>query len=123
LADARTALAVTRNVLAAERTLMAWIRTGLAMISFGFTIGKLGSALTSRVVELKFGRTADVFTVAYFLVVVGTVALMLAAVQYKRDVAGLVPLGQKHRPSMAFVVAMLLSLLGLFVFTDLASQL
>jgi uncharacterized membrane protein YidH (DUF202 family) len=60
---------------------MAWIRTSLAMISFGFTIGKLGDALASAKVNLMFGRTTDIAGVASYLVVIGTLALILALVQ------------------------------------------
>jgi putative membrane protein len=123
LAGTRTNLALTRNVLAAERTLMAWIRTCLAMISFGFTIGKLGDALASTRVTVVFGRTADIVGVAYYLVSLGTLALMVAALEYRVEVANLIPSGSKRRPSLAFVIAVLLSLLGLFVFTDLVTQL
>ena len=114
-------LALMRTMMAADRTLMAWIRTALAMISFGFTLGKLGDALSSSGVRM-FGRTTDVVGVAYYLVSLGTVALVLAAVQYRIEVARLVPQGVKRRPSVAFVVAVLLSLLGIFVFTDLVTR-
>ena len=122
LAGTRTDLALTRNVLAAERTLMAWIRTGLAMISFGFTIGRLGDALASARVEVIFGHDAGILAVAYYLVTLGTLALILAAVQYKVDIAALTRLGSTRRPSLAFAMAVLLSLLGMFVFTDLVTQ-
>jgi inner membrane protein YidH len=120
---ARTSLAERRNVMAAERTLMAWIRTSLAMISFGFTLGKLGNALSSTQFTLMFGRTTDIRGVAGYLVVVGTLALILAAIQYRADVAGIRSERPGHLPSAAFIVAVLLSLLGLFVFTDLVTRL
>jgi inner membrane protein YidH len=112
-------LAARRTAMAAERTLMAWIRTSLAMISFGFTIGKLGDALASAEVRL-FGRDTDIVGVAYFLVIVGTLALILAAIQYRADMrlvgraTGLA--------NVTFVVAILLSLLGFFVFADLVTR-
>ena len=108
--------------MAAERTLMAWIRTALAMISFGFTIGRLGEALASPEVDLIFGRTTDVAGVAFYLVVLGTLALILASVQYRVDVAALRGQALKRRPSPAFVIAILLSLFGIFVFTDLVTR-
>jgi len=52
-----------------------------------------------------------------------SVALILAAVQYRVEVAGLVRLGFTRRPSLAFFVAIPLSLLGIFVFTDLVTRL
>jgi len=120
--DAGTQLALERNAMAAERTLMAWIRTCLAMISFGFTIGKLGSALASTEVNVMFGRTADIVGVGSYLVSLGTLALTVAALQYKIEIAGLVARGLRRRPSLAFSIAVLLSLLGIFVFTDLVTQ-
>jgi putative membrane protein len=119
--DAGNDLALTRTIMAADRTLMAWIRTSLAMISFGFALGKVGDALSSSDVHL-FGRTTGVASVAYYLVSLGTLALVLAAVQYRIEVARLVPQGVKRRPSVAFVIAVLLSLLGIFVFTDLVTR-
>jgi putative membrane protein len=116
-----TNLATQRTAMAAERTLMAWIRTALAMISFGFTIGKLGDALSSAKVNL-FGRTTDIVGLAYFLVVVGTVALVLAVIQNRIEMAQLFPPGVKRKPSVAFAVAVLLSLLGVFVFADLVTR-
>ncbi len=118
----RTDLALERSVMAAERTLMAWIRTCLALISFGFTLGKLGDALRSVEVSLPLGRTTDIVGVAYYLVILGTLALVLAAVQNRIEVTELVRMGLKRRPSLAFVMAVLLSLFGMFVLTDLVTQ-
>jgi putative membrane protein len=113
-------LAARRTMMAAERTLMAWIRTSLAMITFGFTIGRLRDALSSAEVHL-FRRTTDVAGVAYFLVVIGTLALILAAIEYRIDI-GMVSQQVQRGPSVAFIVAILLSLLGLFVFADLVTR-
>jgi putative membrane protein len=121
-ADARpdTELKDRRTAMAAERTLLAWIRTSMAMISFGFTIGRLGDALSSSKVHL-LGRDTDVVGLAYFLVVVGTVALIVAAIQYRRDMRLFD--GRQGRPlDITFVVAILLGLLGLFAFADLVKR-
>ena len=56
-------------------------------------------------------------------VVVGTLALILAVVQYRADVGDLDRDRSGHLPSVAFLVAILLSLLGVFVFTDLVTRL
>lgn len=120
--DESTDLALERTAMAAERTLMAWIRTALAMISFGFTIGKLGQALASIKVHV-FGSERDLDDVAYYLVVIGTLALVVAMIQNRIEVAALVRHGLKPRPSLAFVVALLLSLFGIVAFTDLVTQL
>ena len=120
--DTGTNLALERTAMAAERTLMAWIRTALSMISFGFTLGKLGEVLASAKVTLAFGRESDVKHVAYFLVVLGTSSLIMALVQNRIEVAGLHRQGLKRRPILAFLVGVLLSLLGIFAFTDLVRQ-
>jgi putative membrane protein len=120
--DTGTNLALERTAMAAERTLMAWIRTALSMISFGFTLGKLGEALASAKVTLAFGRESDVKHVAYFLVILGTSSLILALVQNRMEMTGLIHLGLKRRPRLAFLVGVLLSLLGIFAFTDLVGQ-
>jgi putative membrane protein len=122
LAITRTDLALERSLMAAERTLMAWIRTSLAMISFGFTLGKLADAPSSARVNLFPGRTTEIIGVAYYLVILGTLALVLATIQNRVEVAGLFRQGLARRPSLAFVIAILLSLLGLFAFTDLVTQ-
>ena len=115
--------ALDRTAMAAERTLMAWIRTALAMISFGFTIGELGDALRSATVSLFRGPTRDVSSVAYYLVILGTCSLLLATVQYRIEMATLRRRGLRRAPWLAFVVAVLLSLLGIFAFTDLVKRL
>ena len=87
LAHERTSLAMERTYWAAERTLMGWIRTALAMISFGFTIGKLGQTLQDvEVTGLRGMRMIGIDSIAYFLVILGTGALLAAAVQYSRRV-------------------------------------
>ncbi len=123
VADTGNDLALERTLMAAERTLMAWVRTSLALISFGFTLGKLGDALHSAKVTLWRDRTTDIMGVAYYLVVLGTVALVLAAIQNRLEVNALSRQGLARRPSLAFAIAILMSLLGLFVFTDLVTQL
>jgi hypothetical protein len=69
-----------------------------------------------------FGRTTDVVGVGYYLVVLGTLSLIVAAAQYRIEVKGLVAQGLPRRSSLAFIIAVLLSLLGIFVFTDLVTR-
>ena len=124
LALQRTDLAIERTYWAAERTLMGWIRTALAMISFGFTLGKIGQALQDVTVKgLLREHTLSVETVAYFLVVLGTTALVAAAVQYAARVHELRKQGLPRQVSIAFVVSVVLSLVGGLVFTALVLNL
>jgi len=123
LAERRTDLALERSYLASERTLMAWIRTSLAMISFGFTIGKVGEALGSESVPPFFGRTAGIRSVAYFLVVLGTVALIAAVAQNRAQAVKLFEMGLTPQVSLAFFIALLLGLMGLFAFAALVLNL
>ena len=120
LAEERTDLAMERTYLADERTLMAWIRTSLSMISFGFTIGKLGSVLKSVEVKGLLGnvRTLSIQDLAYFLVILGTGALLGALIQYWFRVRKL-HMGLSRRLSVTFVVALLLVAVGAFALTSL----
>ena len=122
--DTKTALALDRTYWAAERTLMGWVRTALSMIGFGFTIGKIGQTLQSVEVKGFRGmREIGVDTVAYMLVVLGTVSLLAAAVQYSRSVYALQLNGLRVRPSIAFLVALVLSAMGIVAFSSLVSNL
>jgi putative membrane protein len=122
--DTSTKLAMDRTYWAAERTLMGWIRTALSMISFGFTIGKVGQTLQNVDVKgLRGMREIGVNSIAYLLVTLGTVSLLAAAVQYSRRVYELQVHGQRVRPSIGFVVALVLSVMGIFAFTSLVSEL
>ena len=125
LAHERTDLALVRNYMAVERTLMAWIRTSLSMISFGFTIGKLGQVMKDVEVRGFLGRVRDlsVESIAYFLVILGTLSLLGAVVQHWLEVRNLRAMGFRHRFSIAFVVALLLSVVGGFALSSLILKL
>ena len=120
LAYKRTSLAVERTYWAAQRTLMGWIRTALSMISFGFTIGKLGQTLQEiKVTGLGGMRMIGIDSIAYFLVILGTTALLAAALQYSRRVHELWKQGLQRKPSIEFWVALVLSLMGIVAFGTL----
>ena len=121
LAHERTDLALDRNYLAAERTLMAWIRTLLSMISFGFTIGKLGQVLHEVEVKGVLGhvRTMSTERIADFLVVLGTAALIGAALQYWQRMRQLRAMGLGRQLPITLIVALLLAALGGFALSAL----
>ncbi len=125
LAQERTDLAVSRTFLAAENTLMGWVRTSLSMIGFGFTIGKLGSVLHEVEVKGLLGntRTVSIKSLAYFLVILGTTALVGAAAQHWRRVQTLNTLGLQQHFSIVFIVALLLAAIGGFCLTSLVLSL
>jgi putative membrane protein len=121
LAHQRTDLAMERNYMAAERTLMGWIRTALSMISFGFTIGKLGQVIQDISVKGIMGstRTLSIENIAYFLVILGTVALVGAALQYRRRIQELRSMGLRRQIGIAFIMALLLAVIGGFALSGL----
>ena len=125
LARQRTDMALERNYLAAERTLMGWIRTALSMISFGFTLGKLGQALHTVEVRGLLGRerTFSVESIAYFLVVLGTLGLLMATVQFRVRSNELQAMGLRRQYSVAFTVSVLLTVVGGFALTALVMEL
>ena len=121
LAQQRTELALDRSYLAAERTLMAWIRTALSMISFGFSMAKLFQVFRGEKGQWQgaLGREYSVESIGYFLVVMGTGGLIIAVVQHYFRVRRLRAMGLPRGVSVAFVVGVLLCLLGVFAFSSL----
>ena len=121
LAHERTNLALERSYLAAERTLMAWIRTALSMISFGFTIGKLGQVLGEVEVKGVLGtvKMMSVERIAYFLVILGTVTLLGAALQHRHRLRVLYSMGLSREFNITYIVALLLVLVGGFALSAL----
>jgi putative membrane protein len=126
LAHERTDMAVNRTYWAADRTLQAWVRTTLSMISFGFTLGKIGQAMEDIEVKSVFAhspRTVSISSIAYGLVLLGTLALIAAIVQHWLRVRELRAMGLRPQVSISFYVAILLSLVGGFAFTALVLDL
>jgi putative membrane protein len=112
-----TQLAVDRTRLAHERTLMAWIRTSVSLISFGFTIYKFfeylrenaqGSPAASALNPRRFGMS---------MIVIGLFMLVVAAVQHRRDLKALEARYGRGPRSLASIVAILVSALGILAFT------
>jgi putative membrane protein len=122
LAEKRTGLAVERSFLAFERTLMAWLRTSLSLIGFGFTIAKFFEYLAEQrggPVVGRFGRTWASDTVGMAMIVIGTVALVIAVIQHKRRVDALRGMGLVPQWNLALWVATFISILGVFALVSL----
>jgi putative membrane protein len=119
LAEERTGLASKRTLMAADRTLMAWVRTGLSMISFGFTIYKMLQAFQGG------GAAAVDYSprrIGLFLTGLGTVSIVVGTVEYwqvLKDMGG----HKAHVWRPAFVMAVLFSAAGLFMFVSLIYRL
>jgi len=113
-----TSLSMSRTALAAERTLMGWIRTTLSMIGFGFTIGKLGQVLSDVKGLLRF-HTFSVRSLSEFLVILGTVSLLVACWQYRNRIRALRSMGLRYERSLTLVVALVLVAVGAFALTTL----
>ena len=123
LAHKRTDMAMDRTYWAAQRTLMGWIRTSLSMISFGFTIGKIGNSLQDiEVAGLRGKSMIGVESIAYALVIMGTMALLGAALQYRSRVNVLFKQGLPYQLSIEFVIALVICVMGFFAFGTLVMK-
>jgi putative membrane protein len=121
MAAERTEMATSRTLMAADRSLMAWVRTGLSMISFGFTIYKIlegFQAKGSTIVETHSPRA-----VGMFLTGLGTISIVMGTVEYWHRRRELLAYGPISLWQPAFVMAMLMSLTGVFLFFGIISQL
>ena len=121
LAAERTDLALKRNLMAADRTLMAWIRTALSMISFGFTIYKLLEGFQKSGADLHGVNTPR--NLGLFLTGLGTASMVMGTIEYWESLKELHTL-QKFRlwrPSL--VIALIMSLTGLFMFFSIITKL
>ena len=120
LAEERTDLATARTMMAADRSLMAWIRTGLSMISFGFTIYKLLESFEDK--GLPVAQAHSPRAVGLFLTGLGTVAIVMGTVEYwhRRKELMVFTNVKLWRPS--FVMALLMSVTGLFLFFGIIAR-
>ena len=117
-----TELAKERNRAAAERTLMAWIRTCLSLISFGFGVDRIITALQKSVISDYFNDPLHLTRIiGLSFIGIGTVAIILAAIEHRQE---LHHIKQEHyryksRSSLAFMVAISISVTGLFAFVGI----
>jgi putative membrane protein len=112
LAEGRTQLALLRSFQANERTLMAWVRTAISMISFGFTMVKFFEYLEeNKQKQFHFFGPAGV---GMILILIGTLALVVAVRQYQQVVTELGTAPHSARWSLSVLVAIAVALLGVF---------
>lgn len=105
-------LAIGRTELAQERTLMATVRTSVSLISFGFTIAKFFQDLKSMKI-LDSGVNIPSSRLGLWLVIIGTVYIILSSVQHVLVLKSLRFEGQKKRISFTFILALIIALLGI----------
>jgi putative membrane protein len=113
--NASAKLALQNTVLAHERTMLAWVRTSTSLITFGFGIQQFfratrGTDYADLIGPRTFGLT---------MIIIGLVALLLAALQYRSSIEALklsYP-EREHYPtirrSSAWLLGILIALLGL----------
>jgi putative membrane protein len=110
-----------RVYFAAERTLLAWVRTGITMMGFGFVVARFGFFLellaaehvqVKQVLETSPGLSN---AIGIGLVLAGSLAMIVPALQFKGFVASLPPgdLPPSHSRAFPVGVAMALGVLGL----------
>jgi putative membrane protein len=135
MASVRTSAAFQRTRMAADRTLMAGIRTSLSMIGFGFTIFSFFRSL-ARDGLLRPGAPENAPAMfGLSLVSLGILVLSMALIgewrfdrtlREQRDVfiaAGEMRADEPFPRSWVWLIGMLLLLVGLFAFGNMALSL
>jgi len=110
-----------RVYFAAERTLLAWVRTGITMMGFGFLVARFGLFLDLLVAEhVNINHSIEsstvlASTVGIALVLAGSLAMIVPAIQHRGFVAALPPndLPPSHNRAFPVWLAVALGLLGL----------
>jgi len=114
LAQIRTDLAAGRTLMAADRSLMAWIRTALSMDSFGFTIYKLLTEFAQKGAALPNAETPR--NMGLFLTGLGSLSMIMGTLMYWQTLKELRQLQPYRTWRPTFIVAVLMSAFGLFLF-------
>lgn len=107
-----TELALDRTRLAYERTLMAWVRTATSLITFGFTIYKFFEFLAEKGQGVQRDRLIGPRSYALLMIGIGLIALVLATISHRRNMEALRKKYIHVQYSLAFVLAALISVLG-----------
>jgi putative membrane protein len=108
-----TQLALERTNLAHERTLMAWVRTAVSLISFGFTIYKFFQYMREQQSIEPIKRLLGPREFGLIMISIGVVSLLLATLQNWQLRKKLMERYHDVPHSLATVLAVLISLLGI----------
>ena len=119
--DRSTILAYDRTRLAYQRTMLSWVRTGTSLIAFGFAIYNSHRVLAG---DQPSTHLIGPHEFALIMVGIGLVSLLLATLEYRRDIAILVAqFPEIRRSPLPGSVALLIVLLGLLaMFTMIFRQ-
>jgi putative membrane protein len=108
--DVATELALARTRAAYERTMMSWIRTATSLITFGFSIYKFFQLENPGRLQ---ARLIGPRQFALVLVCLGLLSLVLAIVEHRHNVTGLEMQSSIEHRSLAMLLAILISMLGI----------
>ncbi len=122
LAQKRTDMAAERTAMSADRSLMAWIRTALSMIGFGFTIYKFLEVLKSENAHITI-KAGSPRLLGLYLIGLGTFSMVLAILQYISTLRMITKHVEFRTLRFPVFVAILICLLGIFLFVALAVKL
>jgi putative membrane protein len=117
----QTDLAASRTLMAADRTLMAWVRTSLSMSSFGFTIYKVLQEVAEAGGNLPRSQSPRV--VGLFLTGLGTLAMTMGTIEYAQSLRDLRAIKDVRLTRPVFVMAILITLMGLSLFSSIVIKL
>jgi putative membrane protein len=109
--DRSTELAFERTRVSYERTMMSWIRTATSLITFGFSIYKFFQL--EGLGRVQQGRLIGPRGFAFMLVSIGLISLLLATIEHRQNLRTLGARYAGRRPSLAVLVAALISILGI----------
>jgi len=109
-----------RVFFAAERTLLAWVRTGITIIAIGLVVSRFGLfmqfVLRGSETLAPPGTSVDYSAIlGMAFVLVGSLSILLAAIQHKRYLATLSPIDLPPSYSRGFslILAVIVATLGI----------
>ena len=121
-----TELAKERNRAAAERTLMAWIRTCLSLIGFGFGVDRIITTLQKSAVANYFDNPillTRILGLSFIGIGYGS-NYFGSDLEHRRELHHIKQKNYRYKPrsSLAFMVAISISVTGLFAFVGIFNQ-